>query len=292
MKKSDNSQERESASESEAIVPFLKWPGGKRWLANSLSVILRHELSGTYYEPFIGGGAVFLSLQPERAILCDANPALIDCLRTSSRKPETVLRALWRWTNTAECYYQVRNLNPRKETTKAAKFIYLSRTCWGGIYRVNRQGKFNVPFGNSGRTICHAKEFILAAKVFKNAELLSSDFEFVIEQAGEGDVVYADPPYTTLGQNNGFARYNEHLFAWKDQERLAVCCRRAKKRGAFVAISGLWHETVLSLYSGWWAIRSERMSTVSRVADGRRMISEAVIFSRKPLSENDQVVRL
>ena len=262
--------------------PFLKWPGGKRWLAPSLRNVLLQELEGTYYEPFLGAGAVFLEIRPQTSVLSDTNQELIQFIAVVRGSPEAVVRAVWRWSNTAECYAAVRNSVPRSDVGRAARFLFLNRTCWGGIYRTNRSGLFNVPFGDSGRRLCSMRHVTEVSAAFSNATLLAQDFESAICCAGKGDVVYADPPYTGKGENNGFIRYNEKLFSWSDQERLAKACRSAKRRGAFVAVSGLQHDELLALYNGWWVLKVSRHSTVSRERSSRQKISEVVVFSRRP----------
>lgn len=272
--------------------PFLKWPGGKSWLAPHLVELIRGELTGTYIEPFLGSAAVFLRLSPRRAILSDCNAALIRALRTIRDHPHRVVDLAWRFSNTEDCYYRVRRMRPKTATGFAARFLFLNRTCWGGIYRLNRHGEFNVPFGNSGRRICHKGSLIAAATSFKKAALLSADFEDVVGKGVRGDVVYVDPPYTTRGQNNGFIRYNERLFSWADQVRLAAACKRAAKRGAFVIISGPWHRDILKLYPGWWAGKLARRSTVSRDVEGRKKVSEVLLFSRRPRVSMERVCEL
>jgi DNA adenine methylase len=262
--------------------PFLKWPGGKRWLAPLLSKIFKPELAGTYFEPFSGAASVFLEFLPSEAVLSDTNAELIDTFLTVREDPSTVVDRVWRFSNTADCYYQVRASSPRTAVSRAARFVYLNRTCWGGVYRLNRRGEFNVPFGDSGRALCSRAHVQEVARRLKLAELSVSDFEPIMANARRGDVVYADPPYTTRGENNGFVRYNESLFRWKDQMRLAAASRRARSRGAFVAISGLFHPDVLSLYPGWWVLRLSRASRVSRKLTGRKEIHEALIVSRRP----------
>ncbi len=264
------------------VRPFLKWPGGKRWLAHRLTPILSSELQGTYYEPFLGAGAVFLALAPATAILADTNRSLIDFLRTVRKQPNEVVEAVWRLSNTRECYYDVRSRVPRTKVGRAARFLYLNRTCWGGVHRLNREGTFNVPFGDSGREIICRQDVIAAAKAFGSAKLYTKDFESLISPAGKGDVIYCDPPYTTKGAGNGFIRYNESLFSWEDQERLSMTCRRARRRGAFVAVSGLNHFEFLDLYRGWWVAEFKRPSTVGRIVTSRHSVSEVVVFSRKP----------
>jgi DNA adenine methylase len=174
--------------------PFLKWPGGKRWLAPLLAEIVRPDLKGTYFEPFLGGGAVFLQLNPERAVLSDVNPDLISFLETIRQCPRQVVNAVWRYTNTKECYYKVRKMRPRTSVGAAARFLYLNRTCWGGIYRLNREGEFNTPFGYSGRTICRLHEVLEGCVRFDRAELVCRDFEVSLPVCRKGDVVYLDPP--------------------------------------------------------------------------------------------------
>jgi len=262
--------------------PLLKWPGGKRWLASLLAPTLRRELTGRYIEPFVGGGAMFVALQPRRALLCDSNRELISTLRVIRASHEQVFAAVRRFSNTKTCYLKVRASNPKTRVGNAARFLYLNRTCWGGIQRFNRQGRFNVPFGNSGRTVCRSSHVGDFARLLTHARLESGDFERRIDRAMSGDVVYADPPYTTIGANNGFIRYNEHLFSWADQKRLADSANRARQRGAFVVVSGLWHPELLALYKGWWAIRLKRFVCVSRTASGRGTVFEAVLLSKEP----------
>lgn len=267
------------------VVPFLKWPGGKRWLAPVLAHILRHELHRQYFEPFAGAASVFLRLNPKRAILADINEELIEALTTVRSQASDVVDAVWRLSNSEECYYRVRSSNPRTPIGRAARFVYLNRTCWGGIYRLNRDGQFNVPFGNSGRRLCSKAHVESVARKMRNARIVVSDFEPVVSNSRKGDVVYADPPYTTRGKNNGFVRYNESLFSWDDQIRLAVVTRKAARRGVFVAVSNMYHKEVLSLYKGWWAMKVERTSCVSRNEAGRKRVQEVVVFSRQPSQE-------
>lgn len=264
------------------VQPFLKWPGGKRWVAPLVVHSIAPHLKRNYVEPFFGGGAVFFRLQPKRAILSDINPELVRCLRLVKDNVDHVVDRIQVWSNSKSCYYRVRKRRPHSGYGAAARLIYLTRTCWGGLYRVNQRGEFNVPFGNSGRSICDFENLKACARVLHHADIYCSDFEQVVELASAGDVVYADPPYTTLGQNNGFVRYNERLFAWRDQQRLASACKCAAHRGAFVVVSSLWHESILGLYAGWWAARITRYSRVSAVRDGRRQVSEALLFSNRP----------
>ena len=257
--------------------PFLKWPGGKHWLTPTLVPLIEARLRGTYYEPFLGGGAVFLNLRAAHALISDNNKDLIAALKAMRDTPEEVLAGVRRLSNTRDCYERIRLARPSSVVGRAVRFLYLNRTCWGGIYRLNRKGEFNVPYGNSGRVICRSAVFRAGAMKLQAAKLRCCDFEVVLNDAQMGDVAYCDPPYTTRGQNNGFVRYNEFLFSWRDQERLANACHRAAGRGATVIVSGLWHRDFLDLYPGWSKRKLERTSTVSRLAKGRRRIAEALV---------------
>ena len=230
-------------------------------------------------------------VEPSKAVLSDINVELISCMTTVRDYPEKVISAIKRFSNTRECYYKVRPSNPRSEVGMAARFIYLSRTCWGGLYRVNESGNFNVPFGNSGRNIISSHYLRGCAKALTGAKLMCSDFEKLISKAGKGDVVYADPPYTINGKSNGFIHYNDELFSWEDQQRLAKASERAARRGAFVAITGIWHADILSIYPGWWALKLSRKSLLSRNIKYRRKTSEVLLLNRKPRFLNQEILR-
>lgn len=262
------------------VLPFLKWPGGKRWLARDVAPILSRALRGRYHEPFLGSGAMFLALQPQDAVLSDINPELIAALQVIAVQPEEVVSAVWRLSNTADCYYRVRRSSPRTEVGKAAKFLYLNRTAWGGIYRLNRHGQFNTPFGNSGRVICRRKVVLDAAQHFARVSLRCMDFEESLAQAQSGDVVYADPPYAgpTSGHES-FLRYTPRRFCWRDQVRLARAAHAAVERGAAVAVSGRTDFEIEKLYPEWTTIRLSRSCRVSRSVDARSAFKEVVLLS-------------
>lgn len=279
----------------ERTQPLLKWPGGKRWLARPLAEIFKTRLRRTYYEPFLGSAAVFIQLRPSSAVLSDLNAQLITTLSTLRASPNDVIKAVWKFSNSRVCYERVRRSVPRSDIGAAARFVFLNRTCWGGIYRLNRRGEFNVPFGNSKRVICRSDHVSALAKSLTDAQLFAGDFEAFMGLAGIGDVCYADPPYTTKGANNGFRRYNERLFSWDDQVRLASVSRAAAGRGAFVVVSAFWHREVLKLYPGWWAAEVCRTVCVGREIASRVPVSEALLFSEKvkvPLSLGAKVIKL
>ena len=214
------SEAKEQPSSSEAL-PIVKWAGGKRWLTAHIKQIKPPKWNGHYFEPFVGGGAFFFALQPTRATLSDKNDDLITTYRAIADDANIVIRLLRTYPYEENFYYQLRDRNPRSEHAIAARFLYLNKTCWNGLYRVTNEGKFNTPFGRyDNPTICDEGRIHAASKLLRKATLLSGDFEKSIAKAGRGDFVYFEPPYITGHQNNGFLKYNSQLFSWSDQELL------------------------------------------------------------------------
>ena len=219
-------------SESE-IKPFLKWAGGKRWLVVQHLSIFPSQFD-RYIEPFLGSGAVFFHLRPQNAILSDINKELIETYTAIQEDWESVFCELKKHhrNHCKEYYYRIRSSNPKTPYTRSARFIYLNRTCWNGLYRVNLKGEFNVPIGTKQAVILEKDDFFEVSKILQHAEIKCDDFETVIDEAGKGDLLFVDPPYTVKHSDNGFIKYNEDLFHWDDQVRLSMCLCRAKERGA------------------------------------------------------------
>ncbi|HEJ1761823.1 TPA: DNA adenine methylase [Pseudomonas aeruginosa] len=229
--------------------PFLKWAGGKRWLTESHIEIFPKKFN-RYYEPFLGSGAVFFSIQPEHSTLSDLNVELIETYDTIKNDWEKVLARLelHHKKHSKEYYYQIRNTNPRTPHTRAARFIYLNRTCWNGLYRVNLKGEFNVPIGTKQNAILPTDDFESLSKNLQNSTLISGDFETTIDLAADGDLLFVDPPYTVKHNLNGFIKYNEKIFSWDDQIRLSECLKRAAKRGCKIVATNAYHPAVKELY--------------------------------------------
>ena len=259
--------------------PFLKWAGGKRWLFAKYAHVLPTNYK-TYIEPFLGGGAMFFGLQPTRAILSDLNPELIATYRAIKKNWHEVRTALKRHhgRHTPNYYYRMRSKTIADPIERAARFVYLNRTCWNGLYRVNKQGAFNVPVGTKTSVCLSSDDFEHVHSLLRHARLISSDFEQVIAMAGSGDFVFADPPYTTLHSNNGFVKYNEKLFAWADQVRLHSCLLRAQQRGATVVATNADHSSIRDLYSGTFHVRAlRRASVIASDSKYRQDIGELLI---------------
>ena len=152
---------------------------------------------------------------------------------------------------------------------RAARLLYLNRTCWNGLFRVNKRGQFNVPIGTKKNVLLETDDFEYVHKLLRNAILECSDFEPIIDSARKGDLVFVDPPYTVKHNHNGFTKYNEKLFSWQDQVRLRDCLIRAKERGALIVATNANNRSVRKLYLQGFKVRSVQRSSVI-AADSRR----------------------
>lgn len=261
--------------------PFLKWAGGKRWLAASKQLPPANRL-GNYIEPFLGGGAIFFSVQPEQALLSDLNPELINAY-TQIRDHANAINdglAQHHLQHCKEHYYNVRSTVPSDGIEAAIRFIYLNRTCWNGLYRVNREGKFNVPIGTKIEVAFDEGELRAVASALSDAEIRCCDFEDSIDRAEAGDYLFVDPPYTANHNFNGFLKYNENMFSWADQVRLQAAVVRAIARGAQVVVTNADHESVRELYQDVAAYRQVwRSSVLAGKASTRGRTSEALFVA-------------
>lgn len=261
------------------ITPPLKWAGGKRWFVRNHLSLFPADYD-TYFEPFFGGGAVLFSLLPERATISDANLDLIRTYRAIQFNFEGVEKALKLHAkkHNDEYFYALRSKRPDDPVELAAWFLYLNRTCYNGLYRVNKKGQFNVPRGTKDTVLLPSDNFEAVAKALDGCEILYSDFEPVIDKSKGGDFVFLDPPYTVKHNNNGFIKYNENLFSWEDQVRLAKAVARAERRGVKLLVSNADHPSVRQLYDGIGeTITLDRYSVIGGGAGYRSNTSEIVV---------------
>ncbi len=265
------------------LVPFLKWPGGKRWFVCNHADLLPSEYC-TYVEPFLGAGAVYFHLKPAHALLGDVNAELVEtyrAIRDDWQALESSLRYRQRrhYRDPDAYYYWLRDKNPSELVQRASRLIYLNRTCFNGIYRVNRQGEFNVPRGSKDKVVIETDDFESMSKVLASAELVAGDFEALLDRAKRGDFAFCDPPYTVRHNYNGFRKYNEVLFSWADQERLAQTLTRAALRGVKVVCTNANHESVRDLYDRTLFERRvvSRYSRISADNTGRSYFEELII---------------
>ena len=259
--------------------PFLRWAGGKRWLARQGITGLPAE--ARLIEPFVGGAALFFSRDWERAVLADINRFLINTYRQMKVDHGTLFSLVQEHfdLHTSDRYYEIRSRMGSASVHDAADFIYLNRACFNGLFRVNLAGRFNVPIGTKVYELRDAEEFSSWSHRLQHADIRLADFEETIGACGEGDFIFADPPYTVNHNSNGFIEYNEKIFGWDDQVRLHDCLIRAAERGAKFALTNADHSTVHELYEGWPLQTVERGSEMAGKNSARGKTTEVVVTS-------------
>ena len=243
--------------------PLLKWPGGKRRLVKFILPLVPEEFNH-YYEPFLGSGALFFAIRPQRASLSDRNLDLISTYGQVRNNPEAVIKQLQKLRNSEKNYYAVRSSVPKSESERAARLIYLCSLSFNGIHRVNLKGTFNVPYGyKTHLKPCEPEKIHAASAVLKRARIECQDFETAVAGAREGDLIYLDPPYTTAHSNNGFLKYNAKIFTWEDQKRLAEVARELARRGCVVIVSNADHLSIRGLYTDFSVLKIDRFSIIA-----------------------------
>lgn len=268
---------REPRQNEIAVIPPLKWAGGKRWFAaNHLELL--PEAFNTYVEPFLGSGALFFSARPVKSVLSDVNEELINLYEVIRDMPKELKAKLaeHQRKHGTDYYYQVRRSRPRIALTKAARTLYLNRTCWNGLYRVNLQGQFNVPKGTKDSVVLATDDFEKLASILSTATIKCQDFELSLDAAKKGDFAFIDPPYTVAHNNNGFVKYNQNLFSWGDQIRLRDATKRAAQRGVKVLVTNAAHPSVMDLYRDFDQKIVDRAGVISGDATMRGRYQELV----------------
>lgn len=263
--------------------PFVKWAGGKKQLLSKLLAFapLRFE---DYFEPFLGGGAFFFKLcslgNIKRTHLNDSNPELVNAYTVIKEKPMELIRELKsvEYKNDKESFYRIRGEKPDTEVKAAARFVYLNKTAFNGLYRVNSEGKFNVPFGKYKHPRILDEENILAVnKALQKDEITCLDFEEAVANARKNDFVYFDPPYQPISKTSSFTSYTAGSFTEKDQERLFNCFERLDKKGSFLMLSNSYSELVKELYGDYNTYIVKASRAISCKAEGRGKIRELII---------------
>jgi DNA adenine methylase len=241
------------------IPTFIKWAGGKTQLLRQFETFFPTQFN-KYYEPFLGSGAVFFyikNLYPEKEFfLSDNNPGLINCYEIVKNDVEGLLDLLreHRAKHSKEYYYYQRNIdtNNLSKIESVARFIYLNKTCFNGLYRVNSKGKFNVPIGSyKNPSIFQEKDLREAQKLLQSVKLKTMPFEKIINIAKKNDFVYLDPPYHPLSPTSSFTSYTSNSFSEKDQIRLAEVYRKLDKKGCLLMLSNSYSKLILELYDDY-----------------------------------------
>lgn len=235
---------------------------------------------GRYWEPFLGGGAVFFALNPATASLSDKNEELIETYSVVRDEPEKLIQKLRRMRNSEDEYYRIRAKRPDDCVARAARFIYLSTLAFNGIHRYNLRGEFNVPYGfKTHLEVCDSQQILGCSARLNRKTLRHGDFEAILAGSKEGDLVYLDPPYTVAHNNNGFVKYNASIFSWQDQKRLADAAKAARKKGCYVIVSNADHSCVRELYRGFRCEVIKRYSIMASKSEFRKPITESLFWS-------------
>jgi DNA adenine methylase len=259
--------------------PFLKWAGGKTRLLG----VLRRSIPPAfrqYVEPFLGGAALFFDLAPTNAVLSDSNGDLISCYEVVRDAPEALIQQLLRYRVSETEFYRVRALCPDdlSPVERAARFIYLNKTCYNGVYRVNKKGDFNTPFGHyKSASFFNETNLRRASECLKDAVLACRDYQAVLEHAQKGDFVYLDPPYMPVGKFSDFKRYTKEFFYEADHERLAQVFASLATKGCHVLLSNSFHPRIAELYSGYYRAKVEVPRFVNCKGEGRGNVTELLI---------------
>lgn len=256
--------------------PFLKWAGGKRWLIPRIKYLLPKSFN-RYFEPFLGAGALFFHLRPTNGVLSDLNKELINSyIQIRDNLPE-LLSQLKKLHYSKRIYNKLRFSELNSEIRRAVRFIYLNKTCWNGLYRENKEGKFNVPFGRyENPKIYDEENLIEISRLLRNIDILCADFETAIQYAQKGDFIYLDPPYVTKA-NSHFITYNASLFSWDDQLRLANIFYGLHNLRCKVMLTNACDNHIRKLYRGFSIAEISRKSLISGESKGRGDVFELII---------------
>jgi len=261
--------------------PFLRWAGSKRLMIPHLLNLVPRSY-GTYFEPFLGGGALFLRLAPPSAVLGDALEPLVNLWRRVADSPEPLVDLANSWAFNKETYNSIRRQPMTSDLARAAQFLYLNRGAFSGLWRVNRDGEFNVPWGQpKTASPLSASNIRAVSNLLSRTDLKldARDFAETTRTAAKGDLVFLDPPYAVSHRSRGFIHYNEKLFAWPEQERLAGEAQRLSILGVSVIVANVDHPSVRELYTGFGEVVIERSSTLAARASGRTSATESLFFA-------------
>ena len=269
--------------------PFLKWVGGKRQLLEQFRLTKLYPpeffdpTRNSYFEPFVGGGAVFFDLLPERGYLSDLNRELVITYNVIKNNVDELIRSLKEHKNDKEYFLKVRSQDTNKlsDIAIASRFIYLNRTCFNGLYRVNSQGKFNVPFGKySNPQICDEQNLRNVSNALSGVEIKHQDYKEVLKKAKKGDYIYFDPPYYPVSKTASFTSYTSESFLDKEQIELRDVFVELHNRGCFVMLSNSDTPFINKIYSGINGVRITKVyagRAINSKGSGRGKITEVLV---------------
>lgn len=269
------------------IQPFTKWTGGKRQLLPVIKSLMPDNYN-SYFEPFIGGGALFFDLSPDKAVINDFNNELMNCYQQIKKHPQKLIELLTKHqeNNSKEYYLELRavdrdnRINKMTDVERAARIMYMLRVDFNGLYRVNSKNQFNVPYGRYKNPKIVDSDLILSISQYlnkNNIEILTGDFEKAVEDVGAGDFVYFDPPYIPLSETSAFTSYTHEGFSYEEQVRLRDVFRKLDKKGAYVMLSNSSSPLVEELYKGFNIHKVEATRTNGAKVSSRGKISEFIV---------------
>lgn len=272
-------------SKNKLVAPFLKWVGGKRQLMNTITQHIPTQIS-TYYEPFVGGGAVLFNNQPKKAVISDLNSELINVYKVIKEFPNELIEDLKTHKNEADYFYETRALDRSSQYSdlssikKASRVIFLNKTCYNGLYRVNNAGEFNSPFGRYKNPNIVNESTIKAVSDYLNTnkiEILNSDYEEALKNIRKGSFVYFDPPYAPLSKSSNFTGYNQGGFDMQDQVRLRDLCDKLNKKGIKFLLSNSDTPLISELYKDYKITLVKANRSINSNAKKRGEINEVLI---------------
>lgn len=268
------------------VAPFVKWVGGKRQLLSEIEKYLPSKFS-TYYEPFIGGGALLFHLQPKNAIINDSNAELINLYTVIKENPLALIEDLRKHKNEADYFYEVRSLDRNRDkfstltnVERASRIIFLNKTCYNGLFRVNSAGEFNTPFGRYKNPNIVNEITIKAVSLYlnkANISIMNGDFEQALQNVSKGDFVYLDPPYDPLSNSSSFTGYTQGGFDRTEQERLKDVCDQLNAKKAKFLLSNSYTNLILNLYQDYNINEIKAIRSINSDAEKRGQISEVLI---------------
>lgn len=278
-----DSNVNQSSVEKQIIRPILKWAGGKGQLLSQFKEYLPSPTEyNAYHEPFFGGGALFFSIQPKKAYLSDLNKELIEVYEVVRDNVEELIVSLQKHKNEESYYYYIRDKDPMEmdKIERASRFIFLNKTCYNGLYRVNRNGKFNVPFGRyKNPDFVNEKGLRAANEVLQGVDLKIGDFSQVLKRAKRGDFIYLDPPYHPVTTTANFTDYTAIPFGESEQIRLSEVFRKLHKKGCKVMLSNSDTPLINELYKDFTIKKVRAKRSINCRADRRGPVNEVVVLS-------------
>ena len=266
--------------------PFIKWAGGKKQLLGQIDKYLPKNFI-RYLEPFVGGGALFFYLLPNRVILIDNNEGLINCYRVIQNKIGELINSLKKHKNEKNYFYKIRSIDRIPEEFKklsaverASRTMFLNKCCFNGLYRVNSKGEFNVPFGKyENPKFCDEKNLLAVNTVLKGVQIINGDFKECLELAEKDDFIYFDPPYQPVSTTANFTSYTKENFNKMDQVRLFKVYEELDNRGCKVMLSNSYNEFILDLYKKYDLKTVYAKRAINSDASGRGQIKEVLIIN-------------